>query len=661
MASDKSTVKFLALLSLAIILFASPAIGLGPTRSHAAKVASMTTLSIGEIGVPPISAINPFNPSSDFTTIGILYDYMFSLNWPPLPYITGIMAGGWSSNANGTSYVVSLRSNLKWDNGSPLNATDLWYTMKLYNESGYFPAAMTSMTILNSTSVNFTLSSSTPQFILQGFVSNGFAVLPYQTFGKVAFANLSSFQNLNNIVADGPFTFYNYTGQNPIIYSANQYYWNGPPHLQTMDFNFYSAQTGYSNAYVAGQVDAISPGFAYQQVAPIANLSGHSIIGPPYATPALTVEALLNNWVYPTNVTAFRRALAFATNASLINQEINGPFANQSVVNQDYLLSTYNQQIGFSNGTGPTGYSYNISEAKQILMSAGFKYSGNTLEYPNGTSVTLTLKFRNYEPYTASIATLLTTEWAQIGVTATPEEVVSSTLRSGANNATGWQVIIVGVLGPQTDNGVTPGPGILNDIGDYWVYGPNQTHDSWNSTFYSIVQKLAHDPANSSQFNADARAAATLYIQGVPTIPLFNTYNWLAVSNDFYWGNPMNYTGIYYPQAITGLAYWDLALDTVAPATATSTSSTSMNTSESMSTSSSSMSSSASTSSSAVVTTSSTAASSSTSSSSSNTTLYIVAGVVVVIIVIAAIFAVMRRGRPAATPAAGTTTPPPST
>lgn len=667
--------KALALVVLGLMILSTPAIILGNNHSQVSAKAtqSNSTFSIGEIGVPPISAVNPFNPASDFTTIGILYDYMFSLNWPPLPYITGVMAAGWSQNANGTSYVLSLRPNLKWDNGSPLNATDLAFTLNLYNESQLFPQTLTNVTILNSTSVNFTLSSPDPQFILEGLIGNGFAVLPYQTFGSVAFSNLTSFQNLNNIVADGPYVFYNYTGQNPIVYTANPYYWNGPPHFQTMDFYFYSSQSSYSNAYVAGQVDAISPGFAYQQVQPIGNLSGHSVIGPPYATPALTVEALLNDWVYPTSLTAFRRALAYATNSTLINQEVNGPYANQSVANQDYLLNTYNQQIGFSNGTGPTGYSYNVTKAKQILQAAGFKYSGNTLEYSNGTAVTLTLLYRNYEPYTASVATILTSEWGQLGIGATPQEVVSSTLRSMANNATGWQVIIAGVLGPQTDNGVTPGPGILNDIGDYWVYGPNQTHDDWNSTFYSVIQKLQLDTPNSSQFNADAQNASEIYVQGVPTIPLFNTYNWLAVSNSFYWGNPQNYTGIYYTQAITGLAYWDLALDTVAPASSSSSSTTSssssptstttsmsasVSTNQSMSSSTSMPSSNSSSTSTPIVTTSSsgpaTALSStsssatSSSSSSNNSTLYAVAAVVVIIIVIAAIVAVMRRGRPAA-------------
>ena len=144
-----------------------------------------------------------------------------------------------------------------------------------------------------------------------------------------------------------------------------------------------------------------------------------------------------------------------------------------------------------------------------------------------------------------------------------PLAVPSAVLRAGANNATGWQVIVTGVLGPQTDNGVTPGPGILQDIGDYYVT-MNGTHDSWNSTFYAIIQRMILEIPNSSQFNADARNVSTMYVQGVPSIPLFNVFNWAAVSDSFYWGNPANNTGVYYTQAITQLVYgiylWMLSL-----------------------------------------------------------------------------------------------------
>lgn len=653
----------------ALVLLVGP-IFLSGMISHSTAETStspVTTLALGNIGTPPVAALNPFDPVSDYTLIGILYDFMFSLNWPPLPSVTPVMAGGYSSNANGTQWIISLRPNLKWDNGSPLNSTDLNYTLGIYNEVGDFSPAINSTTILNSTSVQIDLAGPNPEFILTGFIDNGFAVLPYQTFGPVT--NLSSFQNLNDIVADGPYVIFNYTDQSTIVFQANPYYWNGPPKLQSMTYTYFTSLSAEFDAYISGEIDALFYPGAYNGLSSITNLTGHTLLGPPYATPALTIEALLNDWVYPTNITDFRRALAYGTNVTLINDELNGPYANLSVSNQDFLLPSYNEQIGFSNGTGPVGFTYNVTEAKQLFQDAGFKYSGNTLEFPNGTAVSLTIKFRYpFEPYSEDVATLLATQWELLGITVNQVNVPPTTLRAGALNPVGWQVIASGVLGPQTDNGVTPGPGILQDLGDYYVT-INSTHVDWNNTFYAITQNMTTEPENSSQFDANARAAALLYTEGVPSIPLFNVVNWVPVSDSFYWGSPQNNTGIYYTQAITGEIFWDLSLDVVAPAiTTTTTSSSSSTITSSSSTSMVSTSSSSSTSTTSTVPMSTTttpsttmvtsSSSTTTTTSSSSSTLYIIAAIVVVIIVVAAVAVMMRRGKPQA---AGGTSPPPST
>jgi ABC-type transport system substrate-binding protein len=666
--------SFKLLVLFALLLLVGPTF-FSETSPHFTADASSsntpaTTLALGNIGVPPVPALNPFDPVSDYTLIGMLYDYMFSLNWPPLPEITPVMAGGYSSNANGSQWVVSVRPNLMWDNGSPLNATDLWYTLVLYNESGDFSPIITNMTILNSTSVQIDLAGPNTAFILNGFIDNGFAVLPYQTFSSVT--NLTSFQNFNNIVADGPFVIYNYTDQSTIVLQANPNYWNGPPKLQSVTYTYFSSLSSEFDAYISGDIDALFYPGAYNGLQAIGNVTGHTLIGPPYATPALTVEALLNDWVYPTNVTDFRRALAFGTNTSLINEQLNGPYANQSVSNQDFLLPSYNQQIGFANGTGPTGFTYNVTEAKQLFQQAGFKYSGSSLEYPNGTAVTLTIEYRYPdEPYSQDVATLLATQWSLLGIMVNQVNVPSSTLRAGANDPAGWQVIASGVLGPQTDNGVTPGPGILQDIGDYFV-NINGTHTSWNSTFYSIIQNMSTEAENSSAFYASAQAAAELYVEGVPSIPLFNVFNWVPVSNNFYWGNPQNQSGIYYTQAITGQIFWDLSLDVVGPAVSTTTMSSSSSSvpttsSSSVSTSSSSVSTSSTSpppsttpttiTTSAIVSPTTSTTSTSTSSSS---TLYIAAAVIVIIIVVAAVVAMMRRGRPAPGTGSSGSAPPPA-
>ena len=236
--------------------------------------------------------------------------------------------------------------------------------MYLWNVSSFFSSiAVSNFSIVNSTSVKVVTQPG--NFILYDLVYSGFALLPYQTFSKVNASAVSSFANENNIVADGAFVLQNYTAnQNPIVLTANPYYWQGKPHFQTLQYYLYSSLASELNAYEAGQIDACGSSGPYSAYQPIANLSGHTVVGPPLATPGITMGVLFNDWNYPFNNSLVRQALAWGTNVSAINAALNGRFSAAALLNQDNLLPAYNQQIGF-NAMGPHGYSYNVSEAKK--------------------------------------------------------------------------------------------------------------------------------------------------------------------------------------------------------------------------------------------------------------------------------------------------------
>jgi peptide/nickel transport system substrate-binding protein len=541
-----------------------------PSQAAAASP-SPTVLSLGGIATPPLASLNPLNPSSN---VAIIYEYLFSMNWPPTSYITPLLAHGYSENAAGTQYVINLRSNLKWSDGSPLNASDLAFTLNYDNNTlqEFYPA-MTSLTILNSTAVQFNLASPDINFIAGDIIGNGVLVAPKEVFGNMPAANISSYQNFNNIVGDGPYVISSYTGQNPVIYHANPYYWNGAPKIPTLQIYAYTSNTAYFDAFVSGQIDGAGYFGDYNGLQSIATVPDTTVLGPPQATPGCTAGAYLNAWQYPTNITSFRQALAWATNVTQINDELNGAFASSALANEDWLIPAYNQQIGF-NSTGPQGYSYNIATAKQLLQNAGFKYSGSTLEYPNGTAVSLTIKFRpNYEPYSQDISTLLVTQWGQLGIKVNLDPLADQVLRAMANDPTGWQVIVTSVLGPQTNLGVTPGPTVQADLGNDYV-NVNGTQVPWNTTYYSTITRLETEQPGTAAFNTDAQTAAKMLVQGVPSIPMFNIDNWGVVHNDFNWGSPSNQTGIYQTQAITQFQFWPLTLDEIAPLSSSSTTTT---------------------------------------------------------------------------------------
>jgi peptide/nickel transport system substrate-binding protein len=310
-----------------IALMCSPVL---MVTGQASAVTSPTTLSLGEIATPPLASMNPLNPSSN---VFILYEYLFAMNWPPQSYITPLLAQGYSSNAAGTQYTINLRSNLKWSDNSPLNASDLAFTLSYDNNTlGEFSPAIHTMTVLNSTAVQVNLAGTDVNWVADNIIGNGVYVAPKEVFSKIPAANITSYQNFNNIVSDGPYMLPGgYNNQNPIVYQANPNYWNGAPAVKTLQFYLYSSNTAYFNAFVSGQIDGAGYFGDYNGLQTIANVAGTTTLGPPLATPGCTAGAYLNAWVYPTNVTAFRQALAWATNVTQINNQLNGAFASSAL------------------------------------------------------------------------------------------------------------------------------------------------------------------------------------------------------------------------------------------------------------------------------------------------------------------------------------------
>jgi peptide/nickel transport system substrate-binding protein len=563
------------------------------------------------------------------------------------------MASGWSSNANQTVWTLSLRPNLKWSDGSSLNSSDLAFTLKLLNSSGYYSSPyVNNITILNATSVQ--VNTQPGNFILYDIVFNGFELLPKETFGQFNASSVTSFQDLTNIVADGAFVITNYTsGENPIVMKANPYYWQGAPHFSELDYYQYSSQSAELSALESGQIDMIGCSASQCITVP-----GYNNINPPQAIPGHTLGIMFNDWTAPFNNSVVRRALAYATNITQINYAVNGPSAPNASENQDLLLPAYNQQIGFSNGTGPVGYSYNVTIAKQLFMQAGFKYSGSTLEYPNGTAVSFTLNYENIRPWQASAATLVTSQWAQVGilVQSIADEVTTFNNFAVQKNPVGWQVLIGEVTPSLLNNwGVTPGPGVTFEIGTYEA-PVNGTLTFWNSTYAQTYAKLQSDVPNSSQFNTDAKSLAWMNAHEVPVVPLFNIFGNLITSNKINWGSPSSYTGIFNTQAETSPVFWDETLYEATPLSAATTNSTpsqvtvtAVTTVNQVSTVSQTMLTTVTSGGSTMVSTVTTpvattiVSTSTTGTSSSSTLTYVGIGVIVIIVIIAAAVLAMRR------------------
>jgi peptide/nickel transport system substrate-binding protein len=624
--SNSATVLLVALITLwGVLAFV-------PTASSQ----SSGTISLGVIQSPVISSLNYLNPAENYYVVSELYLPFAAYAFPPAPALEPILARGWSSNSNYTVWVLNLKSGLKWDDGSPLNATDLMYTFYLENITGGFSFASetTAIKTLNSTAIEVDTSAPVPNLVYFYCQQTNSYILPYKTFKNIPVTSsntteLTAFTNFNNIVASGPFVIKDYTqGANPLVLAANPYYYRGPPKMSELDLYSYASTSSELAGYRAGQISALWAYGASTIVTPLLqNVTGQHYFE---IVPGAEMGIYFNMASYPFNLTQVRQALAYSLNRTALDAVVDPP-ASQPGSDYDNLIPSLESQIG-QNGASVPAYTYNLAQASQLMNSVGFKKVNGIWSYPNGTALSINIITSDQGYGEVATTQVLNSQWKNAGFDVSVSLLAFTSYLTTEESTSGWQV------GVEIDN---PGyyPTALGNLlalvtgsGDYsgamaLSLPPSYGLPNWNyTTFNNLVQEAQQYPIGSTQSNSYATEAAPLIGQTVPIIPLFIIYNYQSVSDSYYWGNQANYTGIFDRQALMQPQLWYDALWDVSPLSVV-TSSTSVATSP--------------TGSSSVSSTST--SSTSTQASGSPTWTYVAIAVVIVVVVIIALVWVMRR------------------
>ncbi len=567
-----------------------------------AAVSSNGTISYGLETSVVQSAFNWWSPVESYYIVSMLYLPFASYQFPPGHYLNPILAQGWSHNANYTVWNLTLKKGLKWDNGSPLNSTDLWFSLMAYNQTGgLYGLNVIGDTILNSTTVQIKTSTPEPNFLIDWVTDTNSYIAPYQSWGKydtnhtlnATDYRFSNFTNFKDIVADGPFVITNYTaGTNPIIFSANKYFYRGPPRMSKLSVRIFSSVSSMSAALRSGEISEMWDMGSYNTiVAPnfknIPDVSVYQLEPGPY----MSVD--FNMWLFPYNTTQFRMALAYLTNRESLDSIVNS--ANGTLVGYNMLTSSLDKVIGI-NPSSVNNYSYNPTKAAQLLGQVGITkdntsgtanyglYVYNNPNLPDyGQPVTINITTTQLGFGDLSTAIELKDQWTAEGFT-----VNIITLSSVAFypligfKSTGWDVAVqIDPLGyyPQAQANVfgivdydnSTGPYKLNGV----VYSANHPNSFGMPDYnFSTISRLSNlslmTPINTNTSNKYVIEGANYIASVVPSIPLWVDSNWMAVSNSYYWGNQTNHTGIFNTQALVQPNFWYGTLWIVHPISSTS-------------------------------------------------------------------------------------------
>ncbi len=533
------------------------------------------------------STLNPFTTTYSASGLNYLfYTPLVTIGYPPEAGIHAGLLKTWSSNPSYTVWNLTLRSNLKWDNGQPMTSTDLAFSLNLYNNSAtdtadYFGATMVhNATIINSTTVQLVFKSSYPSLL--NFLAGGEADMVYApSFENIPASQLASFTNEKNIVLDSPYVITNYTtGENPLILTRNPYYYQGQPYYKYLKIILFDSTTAEISALSSGEIQIAWDGGSYTSAKAfkVPGYSLHTLV------PSGEEVINLNYMQYPMNMTSVRQALAYAVNRETLAHLGYGS-ENYTLLNYATLTSQYDQMLGLTSSQIPN-YTQSQSKVDSLMESSGFKLVNGYWENSTGSTVTIKVIYPNYETGATDISVELSTMWETAGfkVQLTPLTTTdfTSTLASADQPTYGaavWDGYGFGIpLNSFITNIYTFFYGYLTPAFDKSLgtsasdlYG---THLVKNGTLADVIEEYINAsayPFDTPRSNYWNKELAMNFANQVPMIPLYYTTNFEEASNSVYWGNATNHTGIFDTQSLTMPQFWDGTLMVVHPLVTKST------------------------------------------------------------------------------------------
>jgi ABC-type transport system substrate-binding protein len=307
------------------------------------------------------------------------------------------LASSWKYAADGRSVTFTLRPNLKFSDGTTLDANAVKASIERGRNQPDSKIAsqlteITNVVVTSPTSFELQLSRTDYQIPLLLAGKTGMVVSP-AAFTKNA-AGLST-----QPVGAGPFTLTQYVPDSHANLVANPGYWDAKDiHLTNFTVQDITQPQQILAALESGQVNVAEiPG----SLASAAKAAGFTV----NAIPALTVAELdLKNTVAPYNNPKVVEAVNYALDRqALINTT---EFGYGTPAYQPFPKGYAGYVPALANA-----YPHNVAKAKQLLSEAG---------YPNGVSVTLTTADNNPgEPSAEQIQSQL----AQAGIKATIQQI----------------------------------------------------------------------------------------------------------------------------------------------------------------------------------------------------------------------------------------------
>jgi len=474
-------------------------------------------------------AFNPFAPTQaayGMGATGLIYEPLiqFDLANPSISYPWLATSYKWGNGGKQISFTI--RSGVKWNNGSALTPADVAYTFdlikanKVINLGGIAPSSVT------TSGSTVTLSFATSQYTNLEQIA-GTAIVPKAVWSKAG--NPGTYADATP-VGTGPYMLASFTPQGFTLKKNPNYWQASKVKVAKVFFPVYTSNTGALSALFSGQITWTGnfiPGLQKQFVdkAP----AYHHFWEAPGGTNSLMPN--LNKW--PTNQLPVRKAISLAINRSVIASEGEAGLENPVLSATGLTLPTFQAWGGpvASLTNSPTAQT---AAAEKVLTNAGYKKGSNGFFQKSGKTVQLTIVDPSaYTDYAEDDA-LVAQELRAAGIDATFQGLA----------VTAWNTDVADGDFQMTmhwsNGGITPFNMYNGWLNSALATGNNATGDyeRLNSSAMNAALAKLSGASTVSQQTADLVPLEKYVAANLPIIPTTTASEWFEYNSQNFVGWP---------------------------------------------------------------------------------------------------------------------------
>jgi peptide/nickel transport system substrate-binding protein len=348
-------------------------------------------------------------------------------------------------SADGLSWRIKLRPDVKWHDGTPFTAEDVAFSLQLCNDPKFRAARRTGhelvsdLTVVSPTEVTWKLTRAYAPYM--SILAWTF-IVPKHLLAGSADPNVTPFNNAP--VGTGPFKWGERQPGDHITLLANPNYFGKGPYLERVTYKYIPDLTVLYTQFRTGDIDYIGlQGIAVAHYKEATGLADRKVVR---FTSAFVESIMLNLGQPMFQDKAVREALYAAMDkASIIDAIYYGL--------RQATESFYPKQAWAFNPDLPR-QEFSIAKAKQILDAAGWKPGADGVREKNGVKLAFTNSTTAGNHNREQAQQLLQQNWKEIGAAMTIKNMPAAVIWGDYFNMSRYDSVMVGEnfqTGPDPD------------------------------------------------------------------------------------------------------------------------------------------------------------------------------------------------------------------